>query len=284
VTGTLGAVHVTESSTGAGGSRRTSTHIRQSDPERYQLFAQVDGSVVGEQQRRWAQVGPGDLSLTDLSRPFHCEYPARRTVLVTFPHALLPFRRQELAGILGRRIPGDHGAAALLSTFVRQLPGHLDDEDGVGGSRLGTAVLELLTVVVAAQLDRRSAVPPEARRRALLRSIHASIDAKLGDPDLTPATLADAHHISVRYLHRLFESERLSVAEVIRTRRLERCRRDLLDPTLADRPVSATGARWGFVNPSHFNRLFRDTFGLPPGEFRLRFGGSFPAAPATGRT
>jgi AraC-like DNA-binding protein len=272
VTGELGAVHVIDSSTGPGEGRRTSTHIRRSDPARYQLFVQIDGSSVGEQDNRWAHLGPGDLSLTDLSRPFRCIYPARRAVLVTFPHAMLPLRRQEAVGLVGRRIPGDKGPAALLSTFVRQLPGHLDDDDGAGGTRLATAVLDLLTVAVAAQLNRRTAIPPDTRRRTLLRRIHASIDARLGDTDLTPTTIAAAHHISVRYLHQLFETEQHSVADLIRTRRLERCRRDLLDPTLVDRPVAAIGARWGFTNAAHFSRLFRDINGLPPSQFRRQFG------------
>jgi len=100
---------------------------------------------------------------------------------------------------------------------VRELPGHLDDDDGAGGARLATALLDLLTVAVAAEVDRRSAVPPDARRRARLGRIYASIDARLGDPDLTPATIAATHHISVRYLHLLFETEQHSVADLIRT-------------------------------------------------------------------
>ncbi|MPZ96284.1 MAG: helix-turn-helix domain-containing protein, partial [Propionibacteriales bacterium] len=65
-------------------------------------------------------------------------------------------------------------------------------------------------------------------------------------------------------------------------RRLARCRRDLLDPALADLPVAATAARWGFANPTHFNRVFRDNFGHPPGKYRLTYNGS--RASAAGET
>jgi AraC-like DNA-binding protein len=47
-----------------------------------------------------------------------------------------------------------------------------------------------------------------------------------------------------------------------------RCRRDLLDPALRDRPVSAIAARWGITDPAHFSRLFRATYGVPPSEYR----------------
>ncbi|MGH3774727.1 MAG: helix-turn-helix domain-containing protein [Pseudonocardiaceae bacterium] len=49
----------------------------------------------------------------------------------------------------------------------------------------------------------------------------------------------------------------------------DRCRRDLLDPALADRPVSAIATRWGYPNAAHFSRAFRDAYGLPPREYRL---------------
>lgn len=87
--------------------------------------------------------------------------------------------------------------------------------------------------------------------------------------------IAAAHHISVRYLHRLFEAEDKTVASWIRGRRLERSRLDLLDPALAGRPVSAIGARWGFTSAIHFSRAFRAVYGLPPGEYRMTNTGGF---------
>lgn len=268
-TGTFGPVRVSESATGPGEARRTTKHIRRSDPDLYQLFVQVSGTGVGEQNDHSAALRPGDLSLTDLSRPFRCVHPARRAVLVSFPRSSMPLPRAKVARLTGSRIPGDRGAAALVSSVARQLPRHLDD--GVGPARLGTAVLDLLTVTLASQVDHRSAAPPEAHQRILRLRIVGYLDAHLADPDLSPATVAAAHHISVRSLHKLFEAQGQSVAALIRQRRLEGCRRDLLDPMLAHRPVSATAVRWGFTNPAHFNRLFREAYGLPPGEFRLTY-------------
>ena len=58
------------------------------------------------------------------------------------------------------------------------------------------------------------------------------------------------------------------MADWIRHHRLERCRRDLLDPTLAHLPVSGVGARWGLVNPATFSRIFRAAYGMPPAKYR----------------
>jgi AraC-like DNA-binding protein len=76
----------------------------------------------------------------------------------------------------------------------------------------------------------------------------------------------------VRYLYKLFEGRQSGVTAWIRQRRLERSRRDLLDPALADRPVSAIAARWGLTDPAAFSRLFRATYGIPPLEYRRTMG------------
>jgi AraC-like DNA-binding protein len=97
-----------------------------------------------------------------------------------------------------------------------------------------------------ARLDREDEVAADTVQDALRRRVHAFIEQRLADPALSPAVIADAHHVSVRYLYKLFEGRHRGVAGWIRSRRLERSRRDLLDPALAARPVSAIAARWGW--------------------------------------
>jgi len=69
-------------------------------------------------------------------------------------------------------------------------------------------------------------------------------------------------------LARLAEARGGGVAAWIRQRRLERCQRDLLDPALASRPVSAIAARWGFADAASFSRTFRAALRIPPGRYR----------------
>jgi AraC-like DNA-binding protein len=251
-------------------ARRTPKLIRRSDPEFYKLDVVVHGQLVVGQGGRESRLGPGDLSIFDLSRPAYWVNQPARFVGVGFPRTLLPLRPDEVSRLTGLRIDGGRGAGALVSQLARQMPRHLDEYGAADGTRLGTAVLDLITAVLAARLDRESAVPPGSRQHALLLRIHAFIELRLSDPRLTPATIAAAHHISPRYLHKLFQTQPATVSSWIRQRRLDRCRRDLLDPALRSRPVSAIGARWGFTSPAQFNRAFTAAYGMPPGEYRLR--------------
>lgn len=270
--GDIGPVSVTEVRCSAGEARRTTRHIRQHDPGRYVLLTQIEGATDGEHRGRRTRFTPGDLGLADFSHPTRCCYSERRVVLLSFPKALSPLREAELARLTGVRMSGTTGTGALVSSLVRQLPDHLDDGEGATGARVGSAVLDLLNAGFAEQLDRENVLSSETRTRALLLRCHSFIEQHLSDADLNPATIAAAHHVSVRYLHRIFEPTGEGVAALIRRRRLDRCRRDLLDPDLADRPVSAIGARWGLTNSAHFNRAFKSVFGLPPAEYRSTYG------------
>jgi AraC-like DNA-binding protein len=267
--GELGAVRIgTLSARRAGGGAWTTRHIRQSNPDICKIDIVAAGRVIVAQDGREARLRPGDLTFVDLSRPAHWSMSPMRAVVVAFPRALLPLRPDELARLTAVRIPGNHGTGALVSTLARQLPEHLDDAGVSHAARLGTAVLDLLTIGMAAHLDRETLVAPPTRQRALLQRIQAFIDENVSDPDLSPARLAEAHHISLRYLHKLFQAQQTTVAVSIRQRRLERCRRDLLDPAQMERPVSAIAARWGILDPTHFSRVFRAAYGTTPAEYR----------------
>ena len=64
-------------------------------------------------------------------------------------------------------------------------------------------------------------------RPPVLGRILDYVELHLTDPDLSPEVIARAHHISVRYLHKLFKGEGTTVGRWIPRRRLEECRRDL---------------------------------------------------------
>jgi AraC-like DNA-binding protein/hemin uptake protein HemP len=237
------------------------------------ISAKVDlvaqGEVAIDHVGRQARLHVGDYAFVDLSRPARwTNARSTQVVSIAFPRKLVPLRNDELTRLAGIGFSAEKGSGALFSSTARQLTRHFDDLDPADGPLVGTAVLDLMTVALAGRLDRGDALPPDIPQRALILRMRAFIEDRLADPDLTPVTVARAHHVSLRYLYKLFEGEQASVASLIKERRLERCRRDLLDPSLGHVPVGDVGARWGLLNAAHFCRAFRVAYGMSPGEYR----------------
>lgn len=269
VVGEMGVVRVGMlSAHQPGGAELTANSIRHQDADVCKIDILAHGQGVVAQNGREAHLQPGDLTFVDLTRPTVWRMSEMQVVSVSFPRTLLPLRRDDLGRLAAVTIPGDRGTGALISSLALQLPGHLREPGVEHGTRLGTAVLDLLTAGIAARLDRDGAVPPETRQNALLVRIRAWIEEHLDEPGLAPADVAAAHHISLRYLHKLFATQESTVAGWIRSRRLEHCRRELVEPAQSMRPVSAIAARWGILNAAHFSRIFREAYGLAPAEYR----------------
>ena len=264
----LGMLRVVHASAPRGEAIRTPRLIRRADPERYGLFFQLRERKVFEQDGRQATLRPGGFAFADLSRPFRLAGSMSDIAFVSFPRAHLPLDRQVTRNLAGVGFSGELAASALVSSLIRRLVNDLHAYSGAAGARVGSAVLDLVTATLTARLDRPDALGPQRHRRALLLQIYAFIEERLGDPELSPPAIAGAHHISLRYLHKLFESEQKTVAGWVRSRRLERCRRDLADPALRLRPVSAIAARWGLADPTVFSKAFRKAYGMPPSEYR----------------
>ncbi|MEU3983376.1 helix-turn-helix domain-containing protein [Streptomyces sp. NPDC026672] len=252
-------------------SQRTARLIRQSDPEMYQLALTVAGRQSIEQARTYAPLGPGDLLLYDSSRPFTAVagpgLPGARAMLLQFPRRLLPLSEKAVAPLCGTVIPGQTGVGQVLSRLLTGLVDtHADLAPG-DRVRLGGTAVDLTAAVLAHHADRTSVMPAGPRRRALVEQISAYITTHLNDPGLTPGAVAEAHFISTRYLHRIFQQHGTTVGGVIRQQRLDRCRRDLVDP---DRHLSiaAVALRWGYPRPSDFTRAFRAATGMTPSEYR----------------
>jgi AraC-like DNA-binding protein len=245
---------------------RTPRAARQGDEAYFKLGLQMSGSARLDQDGRQAELGPGDFAIYDTTRPYRLEFLSDyRIMVVMFPQSLLRIPRRRIEQITARSVSGRTGLGALLSPVLAGLEPDL--ETGVkAGAHLSDAVIDLIAACFAGD---EHAERPSARRDQLMTTVFAHIEANLSDPALDVASIAAAHHISASYLQKLFAGESISVAAFIRERRLERCRRDLANPSNAPRSAASIAAHWGFQDPSHFSRLFRNTFGMTPGDCRV---------------
>ncbi|GGY13906.1 hypothetical protein GCM10010358_77670 [Streptomyces minutiscleroticus] len=301
----LGAVEVLDLSCTTVRVARDVRRIRRCDPELYHVCLPVQGSVGSSWVDRDGRVDPGGMLVHGTSSPCAFTYVQPddgrpyRGLAVAVPRSLVTLPADPInRHLLGRRATARNGVGVLLAQFLTGLA------DGIGtdsyrpadGPRLGAVLVDLVSAFFAQLLDDRSAsaaLEPESRRRTLAASVRSFIQRNLTDPDLSPATVAAAHHISLSYLHRLFQEREqkpapvreagpgpvsehgparepaaITVAALIRRQRLERARRDLADPALRGRPIHDIAARWCFSDAATFSRAFRSAYGLPPRDYR----------------
>jgi AraC-like DNA-binding protein len=271
--GRLGPVNVGRVQTSTPHSvHRTPGLIRRGSSELYRVVLAMSGRPRLEQDGRAAQLRPGEFAIYDFARPYELAYDsAVQLAVFGFPRDLLALPADSAGRLTAVPISGDQGTGALASPLLRRVVLDLETYRPASAARLCTVMMDLLTTAVAERADQTASLQIELRERTLLVRIHAFIEQHLGEADLSPGAVAAAHHVSVRYLHRLFEAQETTVAAWIRRRRLERCRRDLADPALGAVPVAALAARWGLPDSAHFSRLFRRTYGLPPAEYRRNY-------------
>ncbi|MFI6820332.1 helix-turn-helix domain-containing protein [Micromonospora sp. NPDC050187] len=259
-------------------TRRTAKMLRQCDPKIYSLNLTLRGHGSIHQGRNGCVAHRDEFNILDLSRPHHARYVEDRVggadsstaISIQIPHTLLPIpankaRQLDAVGMMSGRT----GVGALLAHHLRQLPRHIDELQPVDVARVGTVTLDLAAAMLVHHLGfEASVLPPETRQQVTHTHVQAFIDRHLADPELTPQAIAAAHHISLRTLHRLFQSSGTTVATSIRQRRLDRCRRDLVDPALHGQSIQTIARRWGLLDNAHFSRAFSAVHGMSPRAYR----------------
>ena len=223
---------------------------------------------------------PGDIALLDSARNFRMR--PNGLIGQISVHLSRDAIERALPGRLGRlsKVSQQCLSGRLLHSLVQQL-GTGDAlqwaDDGDGGA-LELALIHLLEPALA----ERPAAESEVPMRLLANRL---IDRSLGDPNLSPESLAWQLNISERQLYRIFSADGDSVFRYIMRRRLERSAMDLLAPGIGGSTITDVAFRWGFVDSAHFSRAFRRQYGMSPSEYRNSGGGAaVPAAPPAARS
>lgn len=270
---TLGPLSVFRISTAANTMIRTSRAVAAGDPECLDLSVILRGELNSAQDGRNGVARSGDLISKETSRPavLRTEAPFE-SVVVRVPWALLGSDADEIGSRTAVTISGRDAAPRAAAQLLRELAAALE-QDAIQADDVPEIVENVLRTIRGLYVGDGSAEPQRLRSRAeILLAVESYIEANLGDPSLGPERIARASFISTRYLHKLFEAEGTSVSAWIRTARLERCRRDLLDPSLAHRTILSIASRWGLPGAQQFSRLFRNAYGCSPRELRRTLG------------
>jgi AraC-like DNA-binding protein len=191
-----------------------------------------------------------------------------RFIGLRFPVSALSPLVPELDRVAVHTIP--HGTAALK--LLRSYLGLITQESALATFDLQSAavahVYDLAAMALGATAERADLAQTRGVRAARLESIKADIAAHLSDENLNIAAIAARHHVSVRYLQKLFEADEGSFSEFVLSARLTRTYRTLTNHLQSNRTISDIAYDVGFNDLSYFNRAFRRRFGLTPSEVR----------------
>lgn len=179
------------------------------------------------------------------------------------------FRGRKLGALAfsNPRVLQADGLAAVLAGALEAAAEALEKLSPAEWATINQGLAELLLTLVREPLG-GSGEGTTTTKTALLHRIYQTIEHRLGDPDLSPARVAQAEGISERYLQKLFECTGDNFSRYVRERRLQCTRSKLSDPLNIHVLVSEIAFSCGFNDAAHFSRAFRERFGVSPRQFR----------------
>jgi AraC-like DNA-binding protein len=247
---------------------RSVAEVRSFDPGDFLVGTLLSGRTGIEQAGRSGLLGPRDVSSWDSSRPFRVtHFEPFELLLLVMPEQLLGLRRKAMQARTASRLAHGSGLASLAASFFRDVWNVAEGDPGCRRDDLADGVLSLVRALHGHETAERA--PSRLLAGDLLLSqIRSFIERNLEDPSLGPESIARAHFISTRYVHKLFARDGVSVSDWVRHRRLEACRRALMDPTHASLTVAEVARHWTFTSPAHFSRVFREAYGCTPSDCR----------------
>ena len=189
-----------------------------------------------------------------------------RFIGLRFPRAALAALVPDVDCPQMRIIPRTSPALSLLKSYLSVVDEAVLTTPDV--QRLVISQVYDLTALAIGVTRDRMVAAGEAARVARLQAIKSDIMAHLGDSTLSIAAVAARHHVTLRYLQKLFEMEGSNYSTFVLGERLTRAHRLLASPLHAGRPIGAIAYDVGFNDLSYFNRTFRRRYGATPSDVR----------------
>jgi AraC-like DNA-binding protein len=242
-------------------------------PEAIWLTVLLEGKAQLSYEDCKIDLEPGDIAygptFADAALRFSSDF---RQLFVNVQRLMLNPRVFAPLSLRLGHLPGRCGVNRVLSGMLRSVAdviGEISSED------LRPVELSLTEFLITALENEKGVFGlggVAGARATRLHRICQGIEAVLGNPALTLGMVAERERVSTRYLQKLFTEAGNNFSHYLRTRRLDRCRADLISPLHAELSISEICFRWGFNGSAHFSRAFRKEFGMSPREYR-RLGG-----------
>ncbi|MEV4994612.1 helix-turn-helix domain-containing protein [Streptomyces niveus] len=247
---------------------RTERLARKDDEPAVTLGIQMAGSSMVVQNGRECLLEPGHCAVFESIAPYTLLYDEGVDHrFIRFPRAALALPDRLLRDMTAVALGPGNPVASLAFTYFSQLAVTEELHGGGNADAVVEPSVELLRAALTTQHGNSGLAKAPLEATLGLR-INQYIREHLADRDLSAARIAAAHGISVRHLYTVLSRSGISLGDWIRTRRLAECRRELAGPDGRLRTVAAIGRRWGFVDATHFSKVFKRTYGISPRAWR----------------
>ncbi|MFD5893210.1 MULTISPECIES: helix-turn-helix domain-containing protein [unclassified Streptomyces] len=266
--GAVGPIRVCSARATAVTLRRTERLARKDEEPAVTLGVQMAGSSMVVQNGRECLLGPGDCAVFESIAPYTLLYDEGVDHrFIRFPRSALALPDRLLRDTSAVPLGSENPIARLAFTYFSQLAVSDELHQGVHADAVVEPSVELLRALLTTQHGNSGLAKGPLEATLSLRITHY-IRKHLADRDLSAARIAAAHDISVRHLYAVLSRSGISLGDWIRTRRLAECRRELAGPNGRLRTIAAIGRRWGFVDATHFSKVFKRTYGISPRAWR----------------
>lgn len=244
---------------------RSHRHIAGLDKECFYVMFPSKGSLLVEQSGEQQISTPGTAVLFDSVKPYRlrCQGDSCQSMYIEVPRSILIDKYQ--VDNITKPLPLDFsdGLGWAFLVFCKLIAAGSESYKADMASKVANEIAELLALLIEME-GKRKPSHKNLSAKFRLQSIKFFIECRLDDPKLSPLSIAKNNGISLRYLHYLFKSNESSVSEWVREKRLEKSFQKLTSEKYKEESITDIAFSLGFNSSSHFSRLFKQKFGMPP--------------------
>ncbi|MGF6930883.1 acetamidase/formamidase/AraC-like DNA-binding protein [Paraburkholderia sp. UCT70] len=237
------------------------------------IVLHLDGGVTLVADGARAQVASGDIIYASSREEARLSFTSDfRAFVIRVPRSAINARLLTPFSVRAGRLPGEAGIGHVFSGFLRSVAESVETLSLDELRPLELALAEFLIASLAAHDKEGNFSGLTPSQAAIFSRVCRTIEGNLADPELGLASIAKEERVSPRYLQKLFEAVGQNFSLYLRSRRLERCRAELVDPLYEKVSIADVCFRWGFNDAAHFSRVFREQYGTSPRTFRHEAG------------
>jgi AraC-like DNA-binding protein len=247
---------------------RTQSRIARASEDFVLITLGIKGMNGVFQDGREAIVRAGEFVIYDTTRPYELRFDNHFSqTIFRIPRKLLQQRVGSFDTLTATTFAAKRPLERLAYDFLINVSEIIDFVDAETAIRLSDQALDLVGMAFSEKMH-DGCQGQSFHRSKLLYRLKSYILMHLRNPELSLSSAAAALGVSTRYVSDLMAAEQLSFRSYVQVQRLDKCKRDLSDPSNAARHVGDIAYAWGFKDLAHFSRTFKERFGVSPREWR----------------